>query len=172
MLSRRFVILTIFSSFVAVPVSSDTLQEGIIETRILDFDPQSGVKSQHFYYIDFDNKTVEGNFSTGSTSIDLGVIQFDVDSVRDNFTLSDIDFRSNEVSFVIRGTTASGILVMPDIDYRFEITAKKDGSVSVSGCHDAYPAYLVQHNGENIYQFTHKSLDLIKLAGTCDVQVR
>ena len=146
-------------------------QEGIIETRILDSDPQAGVKSQHFYYFDFNAKSVTDSFSTGTTKINLGVVEFEVSSIRDNFTVSEVKFEDNRVRFTMSGTTASGTGVTPDIDYRFSFSVTIDGEVSVGGCHDAYPAYLIQHNGADIYKFEHKSLDLLTLFGTCDISV-
>ncbi|WP_424989749.1 DUF3238 domain-containing protein [Fluviibacterium sp. S390] len=154
-----------------MPVHAQSSQEGFIETRILDFDPQAGVKSQHFYYVDFANQTVTASFVTGTTRISLGIIDFEVSSIRDNFRVSSVSFNSGIASFILEGTTASGIAVMPDIDYRFEITVSKSSTISVRGCHDAYPAYLIQHQGSTVYSFRHESLDLIKLFGTCDQEV-
>ncbi len=147
------------------------VQEGIVETRILDFDPQSGMKSQHLYFINFTDRTVNASVTTGSTSINLGVVQFDVGSIRDNFVVSDVTFNDSRVTFLLSGTTASGTGVTPDIDYRLKFVVTRNGKASVTGCHDGYPAYLVQHNGREIYRFNHKSLDLLSLFGTCDVVV-
>ena len=137
--------IVFFSTIVSVGFAQDN-QEGIVETRILDIDPQAGVKSQHFYFIDFKNKEVTGSFSTGSTKINLGVVEFDVGSIRDNFVISDVKFDGDLVTFNMSGTTASGSLVTPDIDYRLSFSVTRSGKVSVGGCHDAYPAYLIQHN--------------------------
>lgn len=152
--------------------NSEALQEGLVETKILDKDPQAGVKSHHFYYIDFDNQTVASSFATGSTNINLGIIEFDVESIRDNFKVSSVKFSDDAVAFTLEGTTASGVMVMPDIDYRLSFRVTKNGSVSVKGCHDAYPAYRIQHQGNDIYSFQHKSLDLIKLFGTCGKEIK
>ncbi|MEP1613450.1 MAG: DUF3238 domain-containing protein [Roseobacter sp.] len=146
-------------------------QEGLVETRILAKDPQSGVKSQHFYYVDFGNETVSASFATGTTKIDLGIVVFDVSSVRDNFLISNVKFDGDRVSFTLVGTTASGVVVMPDIDYKFDFTIMRSGEISVRGCHDAYPAYLIQHNGTDVYRFEHESVNIIKLFGTCDESV-
>ncbi|AHF86634.1 hypothetical protein RLEG3_12310 [Rhizobium leguminosarum bv. trifolii WSM1689] len=163
----------LFAAFVSMlgTANGQDVQEGIVETRILDFDPQSGMKSQHFYFIDFAARTVTGSFSTGSTTIDLGVVQYSVSSIRDNFSVSEVDFVGDSVKFVIKGSTASGTMVTPDIDYKFSFTVTRSGGVSVRGCHDAYPAYLIQHNGKNIYSFKHQSRDVLSLFGTCDVSV-
>lgn len=155
-----------------MPVNAQSKQEGLVETRILDFDPQAGVKSQHFYYVDFVNQTVEASFATGTTKINLGVIEFEVSSIRDNFRVSSVSFKDGTASFILEGTTASGVAIMPDIDYRLEFEVSESGSVSVRGCHDAYPAYLIQHQANNLYSFRHERLDLIKLFGTCDQEVK
>lgn len=165
-------VLSLIYICTGIPVNAQSSQEGLVETRILDFDPQAGVKSQHFYYVDFANQTVTGSFVTGATTISLGVVEFEVSSIRDNFRVSSVLFVDGAVSFTLEGTTASGIAIMPDIDYRFEFTVSESGSVSVRGCHDAYPAYLIQHKGNTVYSFRHESLDLIKLFGTCDQEVK
>ncbi|MFZ7094469.1 DUF3238 domain-containing protein [Primorskyibacter sp. 2E233] len=155
-----------------VPANAQSSQEGLVESRILDFDPQTGVKSQHFYFVNFSDETVTSSFSTGTSKINLGVIEFEVSSIRDNFKVSSVLFTDDVVTFTLEGTTASGVAVMPDIDYRFDFTVAKSGQVSVSGCHDGYPAYLIQHQGKNLYRFEHASMGLIKLFGTCDQEVR
>ena len=167
-------LLRIFAAvLLSVPISAWAMdnQEGIVETRILDFDPQAGVKSQHFYFIDFVKQTVTDSSVTGSTTIEIGDFSFDVASIRDNFGVSDVAFAGDVVTFVMAGSTASGTMVTPDIDYRLNFRVTRDGDVSVGGCHDAYPAYLVQHDGKDIYRFEHKSLDLLSLFGTCDTPV-
>jgi len=67
-------------------------QEGLIETKILDMDPQAGIESHHFYYVDFTNQSVTASFNTGSTTINLGVVSFEVSSVRDNFQVENVVF--------------------------------------------------------------------------------
>lgn len=168
----RVILKVAFLLFVLdVHANAQSFQEGLIETRILGKDPQSGVKSQHFYYVDFTNETVKSAFVTGATRINLGPIDFEVSSVRDNFKVSSFSFNSDIASFTLEGTTASGVMVMPDIDYRLDFKVTRSGVVSVQGCHDAYPAYLIQHQGIDVYRFKHESLDLIKLFGTCDKKV-
>ena len=146
--------------------------EIVIETRILDFDPQAGVKSRQTLEIDFSNSTVTSSYETGTT--DFFGIQ--LDSVRDNFVVEDSSFTDDRVSFVVKGSTASGAMLTPDIDYSFSISGKlkSDGKVtvldvSVNGCHDGYPAYSVTVNGGTIYSYEHKSIDLLSLFGSCDV---
>jgi len=161
-------ILLVAASFLntASAVAED-LYEGLLETRILDFDPQSGVKSQHFFFVDFDKQTVNTSYETGSTDF-FGV---SLGSVRDNFAASSVSFSEDEVSFVLSGSTASGVGVIPNIDYRFDIILSRMGQVRISGCHDGYPAYLIQFNGSNIYNYEHRPKDVYKLFGNCDVTI-
>lgn len=142
--------------------------EGLVETRILDFDPQNGVKSQHFFFIDFEDQKVTSSYETGTTDF-FGV---KLDSVRDNFTITNVRFQGDDVSFTITGTTATGVGVVPNIDYKFVIYTNKSGKGTVEGCHDGYPAYLIQFNGNNIYRFNHKPKNILNLFGSCDIRMK
>lgn len=142
--------------------------EGLIETRILDFDPQSGVKSQHFFFIDFEEKSVKDSYETGSTNF-FGI---NLPGIRNHFTITDATFQGDEVSFTITGSTASGVGIIPSIDYSFNVKTNKKGEGSVKGCHDGYPAYLIQFNGKNIYEFKHKPKKVLNLFGSCDIKVK
>ncbi|WP_417604788.1 DUF3238 domain-containing protein [Primorskyibacter flagellatus] len=146
---------------------AEELYEGLVETRILDFDPQSGVKSQHFFFVDFKSETVSTSYETGSTDF-FGV---NLDSVRDNFVASSISFSEDAVTFVLSGSTASGVGIIPNIDYKFDIIISRSGQIRISGCHDGYPAYLVQFNGSDIHSYDHKPKKIYKLFGNCDVAV-
>lgn len=148
-------------------VQADDLYEGFIETRILQFDPQSGVKSQHFFFVDFETQTVTSSYETGTTDF-FGI---KLDSVRDRFVAQNVSFNDKGASFAIVGSTGSGVGFTPSIDYKFEFFVSQSGSVTVNGCHDGYPAYLIQFNGKDLHKFEHKSKDLIKLFGNCDVNV-
>lgn len=156
-------ILVVASSATAL---ADQL-EGLIETRILDFDPQSGVKSQHFFFIDFEKKSVTDSYETGVTEF-FGI---DLASIRDNFSISEINFKDDIVTFIVKGTTASGVGFIPNIDYKFKLKVNKNGEGSIVGCHDGYPAYLIQFNGKNIYEFKHEPKEVLKLFGSCDIEV-
>lgn len=141
--------------------------EGLIETRILDFDPKSGVKSQHFFFIDFEKNEVTDSYETGTTDF-FGI---NLPSIRDNFSTSDVSFQDDTVTFTITGTTASGVGFIPNIDYKFKVKAYKNGKGSIKGCHDGYPAYLIQFNGNNVYKFKHKAKKVLNLFGSCDVKL-
>jgi len=138
----------------------------IIETRILSPDPQPGMKSKHTIIVDFINNSVKDKFETGTTEV-FGIT---LSSARDNFAVDAIQFAGENVSFTVKGSTASGILISPDIDYKFEFVVNKDtGVTSVKGCHDAYPAYSIFNDVAKIYEFKHRSVDLLSLFGSCDV---
>ncbi len=155
-------------------VKSTTPREDVvvnveIETRILPFDPLSGLKSLQTVSIDFKKKTIKSRFQTGSSNL-FGEWK----SVRDKFELTDINFSANAVNFTVRGQTASGVLwigALPDIDYKFEISVPRDGEPKVTGCHDGYPAYFVRRNGSEFYSYRHNPRRLGLLFGTCDVVV-
>lgn len=138
-------------------------------TQILPFDPQAGMKSTQTLEIDFDKKKVSQSFKTGVTG--LGPIQ--LASVRDQFLVENIDFSSpGRVGLTLKGQTASGVLFMPNINYKFFLAVTLSGGGSVSGCHDGYPAYQVKVSGKTVYDFRHESVNLVKLFGTCDIDLK
>lgn len=159
--------------------ASDELQGIIfIETRILPFDPVSGMKSTQKVYI-FLNKEMkqirfESEYETGNT--------YGLPAVRNRFKLSDMSYNleSGSIVFTVSGQTASGVLIMPDIDYNFILSfdgSNRQNIWKIEGCHDGYPAYRVwlsnAVSGEvtELYEFRHKPLNLLKLLGNCDVKV-
>lgn len=148
-------------------LNADNTIQVVIETRILDGDPQAGMKSRHVVHISFDEQKVRETFETGTTKV-FGV---ELSSVRNNFMVSNIAFSSESVSFSVKGETASGVGVVPNINYEFAMTVKRDGTATVSGCHDGYPAYSITVNGKQVYSFKHKSLHLLNLFGSCDIKI-
>lgn len=150
----------------------------VIETRILDFDPVSGMKSTQriavFLDKDAGRMRFADSFVTGTT--------YGLAAVRNEFELTDTsyDLNNGTLSFKVRGQTASGVRLMPDIDYSFSISF--DGSNrrnvwKINGCHDGYPAYKIwienAVSGENrtLYEFRHQSYRLLNLVGQCDTKV-
>ena len=124
------------------------------------------MKSKHTLNIDFTDDSVKDNFETGTTEV-FGIT---LSSVRDNFKVDNIKFSGESVTFTVKGSTASGVLIAPDIDYKFDfVVNKKKGVSSVTGCHDAYPAYSIFTSSAKIYEFKHRSVDLLSLFGSCDV---
>jgi len=165
-MNRNFVALfmgTVFLISGKISHASDI----VIETRILEKDPFSGMKSRQNITYDFKSQKITQKVETGTT--DLGVVV--VESIRDDFKTEFISGDANSLSFRAIGTTASGVVVMPDIDYNFIFDVKSNGIISVKGCHDGYPAYIIKHHGKVIYKYDHPSVALIKLLGTCDTIV-
>ena len=88
-----------------------------IETKILKPDPNAGVKSLQKIHIDFQNKKViQASVFTGVS--DIGVAE--LNSIRDDFKVEVKEINSDVVRFRASGKTASGVIVLPDIDYSFE----------------------------------------------------
>lgn len=137
----------------------------VIKTEILSFDPQPGMKSQQTLNINFSEQRVHSSFVTGQTHV--GPIS--LDSVRNSFTVSDARFAGTSVTFNVVGQTATGVRVLPNIDYSMQFAVNADGSGEISGAHDGYPAYSVKQGTQVIYQYNHKSMELWRLAGTSDV---
>lgn len=135
-----------------------------ITTQILPFDPLPGMKSKQTLLVDFAQRKIMQSFTTGVT--DVG---FEIGSVRDKFEVENVAFENGRVGFTARGQTASGVMFMPNINYRFYFSVTPAGGGVLSGCHDGYPAYEVLVAGKKVYDFTHKSMNLVKLFGTCDI---
>lgn len=75
------------------------------------------------------------------------------------------------MTFDVIGETASGVGVIPNINYSFKFKLSSDGTLTFKGCHDSYPAYHVKIGSRVAYNFEHKPKDLIGLFGNCDVSV-
>lgn len=140
-----------------------------IETRILPPDRQAGLKSTQSIEVNFDAKTIDCNSETGTTNFCIAGVGFEFDSVRDNFRLSNISFEDGVARFTATGETASGVRVLPNINYHFEFTIARDGQASIAGCHDGYPAYTVLVGGTPRYTYSHPQGELGRLLGECDI---
>ena len=138
----------------------------VIETRIVG-DPQAGMKSRQTVTVDFDNRTATSIFETGVTNIGVG----NVASIRDRFTVETASIDGQRAELLIRGRTASGVVVMPNIDYAFTVEIRRNGSGRLSGCHDGYPGYEVRQSGRVIYSFIHEPTRIDRLFGDCDISV-
>lgn len=111
-----------------------------VRTEILLPDPQAGVKSEQTLTVNFSRRMVTSSFRTGTTSV--GPIT--LSSVRNKFSVHDVVFQGSNVSFGVIGQTASGVLIMPNINYQMHFEVRSTGSGSVQGTHDGYPAYFVR----------------------------
>lgn len=136
----------------------------VIETEILPFDPVSGVKSRQTVIVDVPGKKASQEWTTGTT--------YGIPSARDKFELDTTHFTGTGGSFHVTGETASGVRVMPNINYDFTVEVSTNGSARlIYGCHDGYPAYKITVDGRELYKFEHESVRLDRLYGECSVQV-
>lgn len=143
--------------------------EILIRTEILSPDPQAGMKSEQMLVVDFGAQTVTSSYRTGTTSVPL---IGDIGSVRDSFRVTKVVFAKPDpvaVSFSVTGETATGVLIVPNINYQMDFEVQADGSVAVSGDHDGYPAYFVSRNGATFYTYRHRPMEVLRLAGSSDV---
>lgn len=138
-----------------------------IKTEINEPDPQAGIKSEQVIDIDFASEEVKVSFTTGTTEL-LGQ---KLESARNNFKLESYSFSDAFFTMKVSGETASGVLFIPNINYSFTIVLKNDGSGSIEGCHDGYPSYYVSLGDKTIYHNKHQSLEIIKLLGSCDIEL-
>ena len=99
---------------------------------------------------------------------------FNLNPVRNNFhsELYDVDGDKFGLSFL--GQTASGVRIMPDIDYRFTIVLDaRKRRIHIQGTHDGFPSYSILVDGKSIYDFEQNLFveSVTDLAGTGDVTV-
>lgn len=135
----------------------------VIETEILPIDPVSGMKSRQIVTIDVPAKKAVQEWKTGTT--------YGIPSTRDKFELTAVQFSGTNASFHVTGETASGVRVVPNINYDFTIQVGSNGSAKLlSGCHDGYPAYKITIDGRELYRFEHESIRLNRLYGECSVE--
>lgn len=161
--------------FFVVPASLAEVAKIVFETRILSFDPFPGMKSTHTVILNqADNKIIfSDSYETGATDF-YGV---KLSSVRDNFKISNTSYNidQEQAGFKVAGETASGVGVVPHIDYSFDVQIK-DERIHLKGCHDGYPAYTVTlivpgESPVTVYDFKHKPMQVFSLFGDCDIQV-
>jgi hypothetical protein len=140
----------------------------VIETRIkkkmLSF--QAGMKSTQTIDINYDTKNISEKFETGVTEL-FGV---QLKSVRDKFTVKQAQIVGKAAGFTAEGQTASGVLFMPNINYKFAITVDLSArEVVLSGCHDGYPSYKITSQNIEVYSFEQEIATA--LFGSCDINV-
>lgn len=152
---------------VLVAQTSPAHQDMVIVTEIRAPDPQAGMKSTHRVRIDFERRTITEDYTTGTTDF-FGV---SLPSIRNNFRVSNTQFGTNQVRFRVTGETASGVGVVPNINYRFDVQLNRSGQSTITGCHDGYPAYEIRYRHVMLYWFKHKPINVLNLFGTCDVAV-
>jgi hypothetical protein len=167
---RLFLLLVVFGLSGASDASA---QQYVIEivTAIRNVSPLSfevGEKSRQKITINYANSSMKTEFTTGTTS----VAAIDLSSVRNDFHISGQSFTGNIASVMATGETASGVRIMPNINYTFTIKINKAQSkVWLSGCHNEFPSYTVIVNGKQVYDRTQTGTAVIGLLGTCDIVV-
>lgn len=117
-----------------------------IETAIRSvswYTQQVGQKSLQRVSVDFDTKTILGQYLTGTTKM----LCLELGSVRDSFVVERPRFSSDgRAFFTVTGQTATGVHVMPNINYSFDIEIS-ESEIEFSGAHDGYPSYNISVDG-------------------------
>ena len=127
--------------------------------------PQVGRKSLQTLSIDFGAREIAHTYSTGTTHVGF----WELDSTRDNFFLNTKAWPGGtSVLFYVSGQTASGVKIMPNINYEFEIRLSlRPAIVSLNCRHDGFPSYNVAVNGSTVYD--HVQQNIWQLMGDSDV---
>jgi hypothetical protein len=126
---------------------------------------QAGQKSIHRIVVDFNKRVVSSSFATGHTA----VLCFTLSSVRDGFTVAGTNFASDGTAhFKATGQTASGVRVMPNIDYSFDFVVSPS-EVRFAGAHDGYPSYNIAVNDKSAYDYVQGHIG--QLLGSGDIRV-
>lgn len=94
--------------------------------------------------------------------------------VRSNFRASLYDSANDIFRLLLSGQTASGVLVMPDIDYQLQISVDpRKRRVHITGSHDGFPSYSVLIDGKTVYDYEQNIFieAPVELMGKSDVSV-
>jgi hypothetical protein len=167
---RLFLLPVAFA--LSVPADASAQQYVVeIVTAIRNVSPLSfevGEKSRQKITINYADSSMKTEFTTGITS----VVGIDLSSVRNDFHISAQSFAGNIASVTATGETASGVRIMPNINYTFTLKVNKAQSKAwLSGCHNEFPSYTVMVNGKQVYDRTQTGTAVIGLLGTCDIVV-
>ncbi|BEV12062.1 hypothetical protein ATDW_25580 [Asticcacaulis sp. DW145] len=133
---------------------------------------QVGEKSRHVMILDCQSRTFTPmEPTTGYTKL----MGRKLEAVRNRF-LATLDEAIDPDVFTISalGQTATGVRVLPDIDYRLRITIHaRKRQVRITGAHDGFPSYSVLVNGKAVYDFEQNLFieSYTDLLGTSDVVV-
>ncbi|MCG7408570.1 DUF3238 domain-containing protein [Paenibacillus sp. ACRRX] len=77
----------------------------------------------------------------------------------EGLTFSQKSISSSSASFSIRASTGNPLFTdAPNIDWKYDVTVKSDGTVTVVGEHDGYPAHEIYKrvdNGTPVKIYTH-----------------
>ena len=94
--------------------------------------------------------------------------------VRSKFSADMFDTAGDRFGILALGQTASGVMVMPDIDYRFQMSVDpRRRRIRLSGAHDGFPSYSILVDGKNVYDFEQNLFveSFTDLMGTSDVTI-
>jgi hypothetical protein len=97
------------------------------------------------------------------------VCNIEVPGILNTFDVQTFDLTAERAQFTVRGETESAVLLggMPSINYSFNFDVSRDGSGTVSGCHDGYPSYQIDADIETVYKYEHPSWRPDLLIGDC-----
>ncbi|MFT3669662.1 MAG: hypothetical protein QM795_14040 [Pseudoxanthomonas sp.] len=129
-----------------------------------------GEKSRHVITLNPSSGLVSERVLLGTTDL----IVFKKEAIRSKFTATSAYENDDRYRIRARGTTASGVGIVPSIDYDLEFAIDlADRSIEVSGTHDGFPSYAVLVNGRVVYDFEqgHMLKSWPLLYGTSDVTV-
>jgi hypothetical protein len=149
----------------ALPAAAQTVKIEFI-TEIRPPHIQSGIKSHQTISLDLASDTAKAEVTTGVTEVIPG---WSWGSVRDKFELTNVSFGRPQIRFTTQGQTASALLVMPDIDYKFSVILNRDQKKYwISGCHNRFPSYRILINSKSVYDHAQVGNAFTGLFGVCD----
>lgn len=164
---RLLVIFLLVVPFGTVAAEELGVVEIVVETEIDSPDPQAGMKSRQSILVDFGAGTAESSFETGVTTI--GALE--LSSIRDEFEVRNAIVTGRSATLTVVGETASGTVILPNINYEFAFVVSAKGQGHFSGCHDGYPSYEILVDGKSVYKHKHDQMAIQKLFGHCDIRV-
>jgi hypothetical protein len=148
-----------------VPAVAQVVTIEII-TEIRPSHMQAGEKSRQAISINLATNKASAEVTTGVTEVVPG---WSWGSVRDKFELKTVTFGNPQIRFTAQGQTASAVLFMPDIDYKFSVILNRvQKKVWISGCHNKFPSYRILINGAVIYDHQQIGNAFTGLVGICD----
>ncbi|MET4726698.1 hypothetical protein ABIE09_000469 [Lysobacter enzymogenes] len=131
----------------------------------------TGEKSRHVLTLNPAAGLVTERVLLGATDLLL----FQLEAIRSKFAATSAYENDQRYRIRARGSTASGVGLMPSIDYDLVFVldlARR--SIEIDGTHDGFPSYSVLVNGRKVYDFEqgHMAKSWALLYGSGDVTVR
>jgi len=119
----------------------------------------SGEKSRQIVRFDSRSATAPSTVKLGST--------YGIPATRNQFESEVLSSNSPRFSLWIKGQTASGVQLIPDIDYHFRVDIDlASKTLRVTGSIDAYPSYSMLVDGVNV--FDNQQQSIVDLLGDAD----